>query len=228
MACSEDLLAAVKAMAEVIEENKDWLTDLDRPIGDSDHGINMARGFKEVEKKCSGMEGKDAGTILKTVGMTLVSTVGGSAGPLYGTAFMKAGMALAGKTEFSMADILVAFDQAIAGVKQRGKSEAGEKTMLDAMIPALETMKQAEIQGKSRKEIFAEGVKAAWAGTQSTKDMLATKGRASYVGARGIGHQDPGATSFSLLLEAVSRSTKTGAGQVEMVLNAEMEEDSGR
>lgn len=210
MADTEKILSAIKAMAEKIEEQKDWLTDLDRPVGDSDHGINMARGFKEVEKKISGLEGTDAGSILKTVGMTLVSTVGGSSGPLYGTAFMKAGMVLAGKTEISMADFLNAFDQAVAGVKQRGKSEAGEKTMLDAMIPALESMKKAETEGKKNGEIFAEGVKAAWAGTESTKDMIATKGRASYVGARGIGHQDPGATSFSLLLETAWHFTEDG------------------
>lgn len=210
MADTEKILSAIKAMAEKIEEQKDWLTDLDRPVGDSDHGINMARGFKEVEKKISGLEGTDAGSILKTVGMTLVSTVGGSSGPLYGTAFMKAGMVLAGKTEISMADFLNAFDQAVAGVKQRGKSEAGEKTMLDAMIPALESMKKAETEGKKNGEIFAEGVKAAWAGTESTKDMIATKGRASYVGARGIGHQDPGATSFSLLLETAGHFTEDG------------------
>lgn len=210
MADTEKILSAIKAMAEKIEEQKDWLTDLDRPVGDSDHGINMARGFKEVEKKISGLEGTDAGNILKTVGMTLVSTVGGSSGPLYGTAFMKAGMVLAGKTEISMADFLNAFDQAVAGVKQRGKSEAGEKTMLDAMIPALESMKKAETEGKKNGEIFAEGVKAAWAGTESTKDMIATKGRASYVGARGIGHQDPGATSFSLLLETAGHFTEDG------------------
>lgn len=210
MADTVKLLAAIKAMAEKIEEQKDWLTDLDRPIGDSDHGINMARGFKEVEKKIPGLEGTDAGNILKTVGMTLVSTVGGSAGPLYGTAFMKAGMVLAGKTEISMADFLDAFDQAVAGVKQRGKSEAGEKTMLDAMIPALESMKKAVEEGKRNGEIFAEGVKAAWAGAESTKDMIATKGRASYVGARGIGHQDPGATSFSLLLETAGHFVEGG------------------
>lgn len=205
MAGSEMLLRIVRAMAEKIEEQKEWLTDLDRPIGDSDHGINMARGFKEVEKKLSGLEKSDPGAILKTVGMTLVSTVGGSAGPLYGTAFMKAGMALAEKTEISMTEFLDAFDQAIAGVKQRGKSEAGEKTMLDAMIPASEAMRKAEKEEKRCEEIFAEGVKAAWAGAESTKEMIATKGRASYVGERGIGHQDPGATSFSLLLEVTGR-----------------------
>lgn len=210
MADTVKLLAAIQGMAEKIEEQKDWLTDLDRPIGDSDHGINMARGFREVEKKIPGLEGTDAGNILKTVGMTLVSTVGGSAGPLYGTAFMKAGMVLAGKTEISMTDFLNAFDQAIAGVKQRGKSEAGEKTMLDAMIPALEAMKKAMEEGKRNGEIFEEGVKAAWAGAESTKGMIATKGRASYVGARGIGHQDPGATSFSLLLETAGHFAEGG------------------
>ena len=125
MVSTKDLLTILRCMAAAIEKNKEWLTDLDRPIGDSDHGINMARGFGEVEKKLSGLEGKDGGTILKTVGMTLVSTVGGSAGPLYGSAFMKAGMALTDKTEISMADFLDALDQAVDAVRQRGKDHAG-------------------------------------------------------------------------------------------------------
>ena len=116
MVSTRDLLIILKRISARIEENKQWLTDLDRPIGDSDHGINMARGFGEVEKKLPGLEGKDAGTVLKTVGMTLVSTVGGSAGPLYGSAFMKAGMALGDKTEISMADFLEACDQAVLAV----------------------------------------------------------------------------------------------------------------
>ncbi len=203
MVSTRDLLIILKRISARIEENKQWLTDLDRPIGDSDHGINMARGFGEVEKKLPGLEGKDAGTVLKTVGMTLVSTVGGSAGPLYGSAFMKAGMALGDKTEISMADFLEACDQAVLAVKQRGKSDAGEKTMLDAMIPALQTMKEAQKQGEAPKIILKKGVEASWAGVEATKELIATKGRASYVGERGIGCQDPGATSFSILLEAV-------------------------
>ena len=203
MVSTKDLLTILRCMAAAIEKNKEWLTDLDRPIGDSDHGINMARGFGEVEKKLSGLEGKDGGTILKTVGMTLVSTVGGSAGPLYGSAFMKAGMALADKTEISMADFLDALDQAVDAVRQRGKAQAGEKTMLDAMIPALQAMKEARGQKEAPEEILKKGVEASWAGAEATKELIATKGRASYVGERGIGHQDPGATSFSILLETI-------------------------
>ena len=129
-----------------------------------------------MEQKLPSLEGKDIGTILKTVGMTLVSTVGGASGPLYGTAYMKAGMAVAGKLEVDKADFLTLMDAAIQGVAQRGKAETGEATMLDAMVPSLKAMKEADAQGKDVKEMLAAGIEAAWAGAESTKDMIATKG----------------------------------------------------
>ena len=204
MADSEKILEIIRQMAQVIEEHKDELTQLDQPIGDSDHGINMARGFQAVEQKLPGLEGKDIGTILKTVGMTLVSTVGGASGPLYGTAFMKAGMEAAGKTQLDLDGFLKLMDAAAAGVSQRGKAVEGEATMLDAMVPSLKTMKDAAAEGKSVREALEAGVRAAWAGAEHTKDLVATKGRASYVGERGLGHQDPGATSYSYMLEVIA------------------------
>ncbi|MEY8337520.1 dihydroxyacetone kinase subunit DhaL [Lachnospiraceae bacterium 62-35] len=201
---SKKILEIIKAIGLKMEEQKDYLTELDQPIGDSDHGINMARGFSAVEQKLSDLEGKDIGTILKTVGMTLVSTVGGASGPLYGSAYMKAGMVMAGKTEMDIKDFLFMIKTAIEAVKQRGKSTDGEATMLDAMIPSLKAMERAESEGKNVKEILDEGVKAAWSGTEHTKELVATKGRASYVGERGLGHQDPGATSYSYMLEVIS------------------------
>lgn len=203
MADTKKVIEIIKAMGEKIDEEKDFLTKLDQPIGDSDHGINMARGFAEVEKKLPTLEDKDIGTVLKTVGMTLVSTVGGSAGPLYGTAFMKAGMAAAGKSEISIEEFIQIMEAAIEGVGQRGKSTTEEKTMLDAMVPSLEAMKAENENTQNAKQIVDAGVKAAWAGVEHTKELIATKGRASYVGERAIGHQDPGATSYSYMLEVI-------------------------
>lgn len=201
---SSKVLEIIQAIGNKIEEEKDYLTELDNVIGDGDHGINMARGFQMVETKLPSLEGKDIGTILKTVGMTLVSTVGGSSGPLYGTAFMKAGMAMAGKNEMNLDDFLNCLDIAIEGVKMRGKATQGEKTMLDAMIPALDAMKTAKEAGMEAKMVLEVGVGAAWEGVEYTKTIIATKGRASYIGERSIGHQDPGATSFSDILETIS------------------------
>ena len=200
------VLAILETMKTAIYENAQFLTDLDAAIGDNDHGINMARGFKKIEEDLPGMAGKDIGAVLKKVGMDLVSTVGGSSGPLYGTAFMKAGAKAAGKNEIGMTDFLAMFEEAVEGVKMRGKAVEGEKTMLDAMIPALAAMKEAEASGKSAAEVFDSGVKAAYKGVEFTKTIPATKGRASYLGERSIGHQDPGATSFAILLSAAARN----------------------
>ena len=203
MADNKMAISILKKIGEKVEEHKDYLTELDQPIGDSDHGINLARGFIAVEEKLSTVEDKDIGTILRTVGMALVSTVGGASGPLYGSAYMKMGMALNGKVEIGMDDFLKGMDAAVEAVKQRGKAAAEEATMLDAMIPALTAMKEAAAAGADAKAVLEAGCKASWAGAEHTKDLIATKGRGSYVGERGIGHQDPGATSFSYMLEVV-------------------------
>ena len=204
MADSKKVLEIIRAIGLKMEAEKEYLTELDQPIGDSDHGINMARGFAAVEGKLPDLEGKDIGTILKTVGMTLVSTVGGASGPLYGSAYMKAGMALAGKEEMDMDDFLSMMDTVVQAVEQRGKATVEEATMLDAMVPSLKAMKDAAAEGKSAGEVLEAGARAAWAGAEHTKDLVATKGRASYVGERGLGHQDPGATSYSYMLEVIA------------------------
>jgi len=198
------VIAILKNIIAAIEENAQFLTDLDAAIGDNDHGINMARGFKKVDADLPGLEGKDIGAILKKVGMDLVSTVGGSSGPLYGTAFMKAGAKAAGKNEISLEDFIVMMDEAIGGVQLRGKAVKGEKTMLDAMIPAQEAMKAAAAGGADAASVLQAGVKAAEEGVEYTKTIIATKGRASYLGERSIGHQDPGATSFTVILQAIA------------------------
>ena len=203
MADSKKVIQILQEIAHKIEAEKDFLTKLDQPIGDSDHGINMARGFGEVEKKLPTLEGKDIGTILKTVGMTLVSTVGGASGPLYGSAFLKAGIACAGKEELDLSEFLSVLETATEAVKQRGKSTTEEKTMLDAMVPSLEAMHTKLEEGGDAKAVLSAGVDAAWKGVEHTKDLVATKGRASYVGERCIGHQDPGASSYSDMLEVI-------------------------
>jgi len=136
-----DVLACLRKMADVIHENKEYLTELDSAIGDADHGINMDRGFQSVLKKLPSVEDKDAGTILKTAGMALVSSVGGAGGPLYGTAFMQAGMAVAGKYELEAEDLLAALDAALKGVVMRGKANLDDKTMVDAITPAVAAMR---------------------------------------------------------------------------------------
>ena len=191
------------AMAEKVQEQKNFLTELDNEIGDGDHGINLARGFAAVKEKMPSFADKDVGAILKETGMTLVSTVGGASGPLYGTAFMKAGMACKGMSEIGGKEFLAAFSAAVAGIKQRGKSEEGEKTMLDALCPAERALTEALGGGADLKEALGKAVDAAEEGLVHTKDIIATKGRASYLGERSLGHQDPGATSSLLLLQVL-------------------------
>ena len=200
------VIEIIKSISKTIEENAQFLTDLDAAVGDSDHGINMARGFRKVEEKLPDLAEKDIGTVLKQVGMALVSTVGGASGPLYGTAFMKAGAVAAGKTELDLDGFLTVLDAGIGGVTMRGKAVKGEKTMLDAMLPAFAAIKAAAGEGKPVAEALAAGVKAAEEGVEYTKTIIATKGRASYLGERSIGHQDPGATSFTLMLRAIAEA----------------------
>lgn len=204
MISNTEVINILNKIGDKIIEEKDFLTELDRPIGDNDHGVNMAKGFTEVKKKLESMADADLGTIFKNTGMTLVSTVGGSSGPLYGTAFMKMGMALGGKKEMSLQEFLTALQAGVEGVGQRGRSTTEEKTMLDAMVPALNAMKEISEAGQDAKAALEAGVKAAEAGVEHTKDLIATKGRASYVGERGIGHQDPGATSFTFMLQTAA------------------------
>ncbi len=198
------LIAMLNEISDKIIAERDFLTELDRPIGDNDHGINMCKGFEAVKVKLETLADKDIGTILKTTGMTLVSTVGGSSGPLYGTLFMKMGMQLAGKNEMTFDEFLDAFHIGIQGVGERGRSTTGEKTMLDAMVPAMEAMKTTWEAEHDEKTALGAGAEAAAAGVAHTKELIATKGRASYVGERGIGHQDPGATSFLFMIQTAA------------------------
>jgi phosphoenolpyruvate---glycerone phosphotransferase subunit DhaL len=200
---TENTLQWLKQYALVLQDKRDYLTQLDSAIGDADHGINMNRGFQAVSEKLAGMQNMDIGSILKTVGTTLVSTVGGASGPLYGTAFLRAGMATSGKHELYEADVVTMLAVFTEGIKTRGKAQTGEKTMLDALVPALEAARQAADSKLGLLQLLRLSCAAAEEGTQKTIPMLATKGRASYLGERSIGHQDPGATSSWLLLKTL-------------------------
>lgn len=198
---NKQIVAIIAAIARRIELEKDFLTQLDNEIGDGDHGINLARGFKSVKETLPTLTDKDIGAILKSVGTQLVSTVGGASGPLYGTAFMKAGNVCKGKTTLTAEEFVVAFEAAVNGVKMRGKAVEGEKTMLDVLCPAYKALKDDIDDGKSLVEAMTNAVEVAAQGVEYTKTIIATKGRAAYLGERSIGHQDPGATSSLFMLQ---------------------------
>lgn len=199
----------IAKIADSIIANKEFLTELDREIGDADHGINMARGYTEALGQLPKDE-TDIGAVLKKTGMVLISKVGGASGPLYGTAYMKAAKAAAGKTELTVQDGREILEVIIGGIKQRGKAERGEKTMLDAIIPAYEAYIAAADGGKDLAGCLDAMCAAAKEGVEYTKTIRATKGRASYLGDRSIGHQDPGATSSLLTMEAVRGFVEEG------------------
>lgn len=193
----------IENMAKAVIENREYLTDLDRAIGDGDHGINMSKGFQAVLSKLDDMRDKDLGTILKTVAMTLISTVGGASGPLYGTAFLRAATAVDGKMDIDKTDILNIFEKAIEGVQTRGKAQVGEKTILDSLVPAYEALKKSYEKEGGNLEAFRAAEEAALKGVEYTKTIVAKKGRASYLGERSIGHQDPGATSTYIMIKSI-------------------------
>ena len=201
---TEDTVRWIRQVARVLNEQRNFLTQLDSPIGDADHGINLDRGFQAVMEKLPSVAEMDIGSILKTVGTTLVSTVGGASGPLYGTAFLRAGMASSGKYELYEADVVHLLEAALEGIKARGKARPGEKTMVDALAPALLAAKEAVAQNLDIAHILLYTSEAAEEGMKATIPLLATKGRASYLGERSIGHQDPGATSSWLILKALA------------------------
>lgn len=203
---NKKLVEILQAIAQRMEKEKEVLTELDNAIGDGDHGINLARGFAAVEQKLPTLADKDLGAILKGVGMALVSNVGGASGPLYGTAFMKAGGALKGETEADDEKLVAAFEAAVEGIKMRGKAHEGEKTMLDAQCPALKALKESLAAGKDIKAAMVDAVEAAKKGVAYTKTIIATKGRASYLGERSIGHEDPGAVSSLMMLEEIAQA----------------------
>ena len=178
------------------------LTELDAAIGDADHGSNLDRGFTAAVGKIDTESYAGPGALLKTVGMTLVSTVGGASGPLYGTFFLRCGTALGDATTVDAAAFGAALQAGVAGVQARGKAEPGDKTMLDAWQPAVEAYEGALAGGSDLEAALGAAAEAAAAGRDATVDLVARKGRASYLGERSRGHLDPGATSTTIILEA--------------------------
>jgi dihydroxyacetone kinase-like protein len=203
MMTKQQILHWLREFAATLEQHKDYLTELDSAIGDADHGINMARGFKAVMNQLnqsSNIAEQDIGSILKQVSMTLISSIGGASGPLYGTFFLRAGATAAGKQNLTDDELAAMLHQGVDGIIQRGKAQRGDKTMLDTWLPALDALKDGLEEGGSVIEAMRQAVAAAEQGMTDTVPMLAKKGRASYLGDRSIGHQDPGATSSYLML----------------------------
>ena len=195
----------IELAAAQIAEQRDYLVDLDRAIGDGDHGENMDRGFKAAVEALGQAQPASVAEVLKTVAKTLMSTVGGAAGPLYGTAFLRASKA-AGDGDLDGAGVAAVIAGALDGIQARGKATTGEKTMVDAWTPALEAARAAAESGSDPAAVLEAAATAAEAGAAATEPMRATKGRASYLGERSIGHLDPGAVSTSLILRAAVRA----------------------
>ncbi|MGH2968799.1 MAG: dihydroxyacetone kinase subunit DhaL [Solirubrobacteraceae bacterium] len=197
---SKEVRDWIRTYAEEIADHRAELVQLDTAIGDGDHGTNMDRGMRKAVEKLDGVDGEDIGALLKTVGMALVSSVGGAAGPLYGTLFLQMGTASAGRAELDLAGWAGALDAGVKGVQARGKAEPGDKTMLDALLPAVAALRSAADEGAGLGAALRRSVGAAEEGMRATIPLEARKGRASYLGPRSVGHQDPGATSSHLLL----------------------------
>jgi dihydroxyacetone kinase-like protein len=192
-------------MAAAMEEHRRELSKLDSEIGDGDHGNNMNRGFQAALERLDSADPSSPADVLKTVSMALVSKVGGAAGPLYGTAFLRASTALQDKDEVSAEDAAEVLEAALGGIKQRGKAEVGDKTIVDALEPAVEAAKGAA-SGGGAAGVLRAAADAAGEGVESTVPLTARKGRASYLGVRAQGHPDPGATSTYYLLDAAARA----------------------
>ncbi|AZA10305.1 dihydroxyacetone kinase subunit DhaL [Corynebacterium pseudopelargi] len=194
----------IHACADAAAENRELLIDLDRAIGDADHGENVDRGFQAVVAKLDAQSPQTPSDVLKTTAQTLISTVGGASGPLLGTAFLRAAKA-AGDGEIDSEGVVALLQAALEGIQQRGKAKEGEKTMVDAWAPAAHA---AALASGSPAEVLAIAAGAAQAGADATTQMIATKGRASYLGERSLGHKDPGATSSALFIEAAARTAQ--------------------
>jgi dihydroxyacetone kinase-like protein len=192
----------LKKLSAVYTEQKDFLSKLDSDIGDGDHGVNMARGFNAVVTAIDAASPADIGAVFKTVSMSLIKTVGGASGPLYGTFFLRAAADFAGKQEVDLGTWTTAIEKGVQGIVQLGKAQKDDKTMIDAWLPALAALKENE--GNELKEALKAASDAAEKGMKDTIPLQAKKGRASYLGERSIGHQDPGATSTFLLLQTAA------------------------
>jgi len=206
----DDIIAWIRNYAVAVAEKKDYLIRLDSDIGDGDHGANMHRGLQAVLDKLPAVADKDIGMIFKTVGFTLISTVGGASGPLYGSLFIQMSTVTSDMTELTLTEWTAAVDAGLKGVVMRGKAALGDKTMVDTLIPAVEALQEASGEALSLPEALQECAHAAEKGMRNTIPLLARKGRASYLGERSIGHQDPGATSANLLFLVAAQTWTNG------------------
>ena len=207
---ADDVRRWLERFAAEIADNKQHLTKLDAAIGDGDHGINMDRGMQAALQRTRSVEGDDVGAVLKSVGMALISKVGGAGGPLYGTFFLQFASGAAGKNSLDAADWAAALDAAVAGVRARGKAELDDKTMVDALVPARDAFRRVVDADGSFEDALSEAAHAAEQGVAATVPLVARKGRASYLGPRSAGHQDPGATSSYLLMKTAAETLLTG------------------
>jgi phosphoenolpyruvate---glycerone phosphotransferase subunit DhaL len=197
----------VRSFALLVAENKDLLTDLDAAIGDGDHGANMDRGMRAVLTALDDTTPVTPAALFNKVGITLVSTVGGASGPLFGTFFLRAGASFGETAEISLAQLAAALRAGLDGIVARGKAEAGDKTMYDALAPAANALDSAVAEGLDKTDALKLALVAAASGRDATTPMLARKGRASYLGERSVGHQDPGATTVALLMAAATQAS---------------------
>jgi phosphoenolpyruvate---glycerone phosphotransferase subunit DhaL len=201
---TQDVLRWLDALQKVFAENRQQLTDLDAAVGDGDLGISLDRGFTAVQAELSAKPPVDLRSAFQSVATTLIRVMGGTSGPLLGTFFLRAGTACADKSELAPADVVALFQAGVEGLQQRGKAALGDKTMLDAFLPAVDAMRAALETGSGLADILDRGAAAAEAGARATIALQARKGRASYLGERSIGHQDAGATAAHLLLRAAA------------------------
>ena len=205
------VLRTIGLIAAAINDQKDYLTELDAKIGDADHGINLSRGFTAVQAKLAAAEGQSIGAILKMVGMTLVSTVGGASGPLYGTAFIEAGNRAGAQETLSASEAAGLFQAALAGIIKRGHAAVGDKTMVDALTPVVEFLTSLpEDTALEWPDILSQAADAAHRGMESTGPLQALKGRASFLKERSVGHLDPGAVSCYLMIKTMAGAAKNG------------------
>lgn len=212
MGCAtRDVVSGLRAAAGAMAEHRDELVQLDREIGDADHGENLDRGFRAVTSKLDETECPTPAAALKLAATTLLSTVGGAAGPLYGTALLRASSAVADADELDGTMVAHAIRAANEGVVSRGKAVAGDKTMIDALTPAVGAADDAASQGADPVAVLAAAAEAAWRGAADTEPLVARKGRASYLGERSAGYVDPGARSTALLLRAFAETARSGS-----------------
>lgn len=210
---SSDIIRIVESISDTMEKEKGYLSELDGAIGDGDHGVNMAKCFREVMKRLPESTGKDVGTILKNVGMVILNSVGGAMGALYGTFFLKASKEVMGKMQVDLEDLIKMFEAGERGIQEMGKAQLGDKTLLDTIDPAVKALKEGHAKGKPLTEALADFSESAKKGSESTKEMISRIGRSSRLGERTIGHQDAGATSCYFILNAFYQAIKPSQGE---------------